>query len=105
MGKSNWFYFHDYYKPYNGPGIHRCGQSMRYWKKLKLGAHYSITNRKEPILVKLIKVTPMGYNLLKVKTNKCLLKRHLYLKKGAIHHYRQPMEFSLPLGVVLEELK
>ena len=44
---------------------------------------YSIKNK--PIKVKLIKVTPKGYNFLNIKNNKCIFKRHMYInKRGSI---------------------
>jgi hypothetical protein len=46
-----------------------------YYRTFKLGQLY--INGYEHI-VKFIKVTPKGYNLLDIKTNKCIIKGHLY---------------------------
>lgn len=50
-------------------------------RKLQLGQHYMIWWRNKPVKIKLVKVTPKGYNLLDVETNKCILYPHLYPSK------------------------
>lgn len=67
---------------------------MNYYRSIKLkrmflgdeynvwwGTKFSKKGIKPPIVVRLIKVTPMGYNLLNLDTNKCILRRHLYPSK------------------------
>jgi len=50
-----------------------------YIRSFKLGSLYEI---KYPYrLVRFIKVTRKGYNLLDIKTNKCILSHHLYSKE------------------------
>ena len=48
------------------PSFHR--------KVLTLGNDYVINNQ----VCRFIKVTPKGYNFLRLDTNKCILKSHLY---------------------------
>jgi hypothetical protein len=49
---------------------------------LELGGLYLVKwFNNEPILCKLVKVTPKGFNLLKVKENKMFLYPHLYPSK------------------------
>lgn len=50
-----------------------------------LGEHYHIGSYEKEC--KFIKVTPKGYNLLNIKTNKCILKRHIYKVKGKENTY------------------
>jgi hypothetical protein len=45
-----------------------------YFRKFKLGHIYACSGD----IVKFIQVTPKGFNLLNLKTNKCILKHHLY---------------------------
>lgn len=50
-----------------------------YMRSFTLGKYY-LSSKGE--LVKFIKVTPKGFNLLNVRTNKCLfMSKHLYSKK------------------------
>lgn len=50
--------------------------------RYKLGDTYvSYPNSKYPREFRVIKVTPCGYNLLDVNTDKCVLKRHMYPSK------------------------
>lgn len=51
--------------------------SYGYFRNFILGQTYILNNG---IIVKFIKVTPKGYNLLDIKTNKCFLRYHLYSK-------------------------
>jgi hypothetical protein len=69
-------------------------------KKLKLGDTFNLRivninksyfNRK----VKFIKVTPKGFNLLNLETNKTILKRHIYpdIKRFDFKDYDNEMTF------------
>jgi len=50
-----------------------------YYRKFELGRDYVIPSRSaNPTIVRFIKVTPKGFNLLNLRTNKCILKSHLY---------------------------
>ncbi len=51
-----------------------------YFRSFELGKTYLTYIFREAIIVKFIKVTPKGFNLLNVATNKCILKSHLYSK-------------------------
>ncbi len=46
-----------------------------YFRSFKLGSLYNTPFNR---IVKFIKVTPKGYNLLDIKTNKCIMRHHLY---------------------------
>ena len=69
-------------------------------KELHLGQYYTIayTNKYmftyPQVLCKFVKVTPKGYNLLNVKTNKCIMKKHLYPSKYEEH--KGTLTFFLP---------
>jgi hypothetical protein len=49
----------------------------------KLGQNYTLNYKRynKIITVRFIKVTPKGFNLLNLKTSKCLFKSHLYDSK------------------------
>lgn len=50
--------------------------------KLVLGEMYHIAwGGRMGVICKLIQVTPYGYNLLNLDTNRCILDRHLYVPK------------------------
>jgi len=51
-----------------------------YFRTFKLGSIYE-TDTYPRRIVKFIKVTRKGYNLLDIETNKCILKHHLYSKE------------------------
>jgi len=57
-----------------------CPYAM-YTKHLKLGSDYMVRMSGKWYLCRFIKVTPKGFNLLDLKTNKCIKKGHLYTKK------------------------
>lgn len=63
--------------------IHFSPTCSKVKYRFRLGELYMVrwySNR--PIqLCKFIQVTPKGFNLLDVQTNKCILKRHLYDNK------------------------
>jgi hypothetical protein len=70
------------------------------WKKdrpyripynFRLGYEYLVWwNYADKMRVKFIKVTPKGFNLLNLDTNKCIIKHHLYLSKAhTIHRNRE----------------
>ena len=51
-------------------------------KKLKLGAKYLVRfSYRNYIPCKFIQPTRCGFNFLNLKTNKCILRRHLYRSK------------------------
>jgi hypothetical protein len=52
-----------------------------YQKKMRLGSDYMVRMSGNWHLCRFIKVTPKGFNLLDLKTNKCIKKDHLYTKK------------------------
>lgn len=53
----------------------------------RLGYEYLVWwDYKDKMRVKFIKVTPKGFNLLNLDTNKCIIKRHLYLSKAHIKY-------------------
>jgi hypothetical protein len=54
---------------------------------LELGSKYTIqwNSSNKLIDVIFIKVTKLGYNFLDLKTNKCLLKQHIYISKCPNH--------------------
>ena len=52
-----------------------------YIRSFKLGSLYEINYPYR--LVKFIKVTRKGYNLLDIMTNKCILNHHIYSKEFA----------------------
>lgn len=63
--------------------------------KMNLGRSYFVDYySKKEIVVKLIKVTEKGYNLLNLHTNTCLLKSHIYPAKA-----RQKSQDSLTFSV------
>lgn len=51
-----------------------------YFRTFKLGSLYE-TDTYPRRIVRFIKVTRKGYNLLDVETNKCILRYHLYCPK------------------------
>lgn len=59
-----------------------------YYRYFKLGGLYLFRNR----IVKFIKVTPKGFNLLDLESNCCILKNHLYSRDWA--------RIEIPLNVV-----
>ncbi len=60
----------------------KLGNTQVKFQTLKLGSNYCISvNGRYLVMCKFIKVTKCGYNLLNVKSNKCILKRHLYQAK------------------------
>ena len=59
----------------------RYAEFAWYAKKMKLGADYMVRMNSEWHLCRFIKVTPKGFNLLDLKTNKCIKKGHLYDRK------------------------
>lgn len=55
-------------------------------KKLSLGEHYIIYfDYRKKMVCKFIQVTDKGFNFLNLKTNKCILKHHLYKSKCDNH--------------------
>jgi len=55
-------------------------------RKLILGAHYNVKFKwGNSVLCKFIQPTNRGFNLLNVKTNKCVLRNHLYPSKCENH--------------------
>lgn len=60
----------------------------RKFIKLELGSDYSVgfgVYDRHIVDCKFIQVTEKGFNLLNLKTNKCILKRHLYISKYSQH--------------------
>lgn len=64
---------------------------------LELGERYSIVygGRGKFINVKLIQVTPFGYNFLDEETNRCILKQHLYVPLKIREKYNTNKKFFL----------
>ena len=60
---------------------------------LTLGKHYMVYIGNEPTPCKLIQVTPCGYNLLNLRTDRCILKRHLYVPKSERERYSGDKKF------------
>ena len=65
-------------------GVFKASKVMppSYTRSFKLGSLYEEKNYPYR-LVRFIKVTRKGYNLLDIKTNKCILSHHLYSKEFA----------------------
>ncbi|BBI90553.1 hypothetical protein HYO65_gp161 [Tenacibaculum phage PTm1] len=67
---------------------------------LELGKEYFVTHKASPNMVvrlRLVKVTPKGFNLLNVLTGKCVLYPHIYpyKKNDSFNGYDNPMKFWL----------
>lgn len=85
-----------------------------YFDKLDLGKEYFLSfgiikDRKDlkyAKRVKLIKATAKGYNFLDVTTNKCIMKRHLYINKsGQIVLHKSVRVTSFEIAIHQEEEK
>lgn len=63
---------------------------------LELGRIYYIPWSRDKILTcKLIQVTPLGFNLLDLETDRCILRRHLYVPKKYREQYEGDKKFFL----------
>ena len=63
-----------FYPPFSPVGV--------YSKEMKLGSDYMVRLDGKWYLCRFVKVTRKGFNLLDLKTNKCIIKpRHLYAPK------------------------
>ena len=74
-----------------------------YTKKLTLGHLYVSRNE----IVKFIQVTRKGFNLLNIKTNKCILRGHAYCPKWSrkdIPENVKEFTVTLPEYITLNEI-
>jgi hypothetical protein len=69
-----------------------------YYRTFKLGGLYE-TDTYPRRIVKFIKVTRKGYNLLDIETNKCILKHHLY--SSAFSHKEIPEDLVIVKSVIV----
>lgn len=76
-------------------------------RTLSLGDEYRVmTNSYNNLHCKLIKVTPKGYNLLNIETNKCVLYPHIYPSKYPQHQKDDgTMVFFIPSWVWISKIK
>ena len=73
-----------------------------YSRTFKLGSLYEITSPYGPRrIVKFIKVTRKGYNLLDMDTHKCILRGHLY--SPLFSHKEIPDDVVVVRGVLVRE--
>lgn len=77
-----------------------------YFRSFKLGALYQTLYNK---VVKFIKVTPKGYNLLDIETNKCIMRHHLYSRdfsyKEIPENVTKLHNVAIRNGLIFKELK
>ena len=61
-----------------------------FWKEVKIGQRWIVRHKRwgrNPQVLRLIKVTPKGFNLLNERTGQCVLSRHLYPDKKTFMGY------------------
>jgi len=80
-----------------------------YYRSFELGKLYFLYTHKNGKIVKFIKVTRKGFNLLDIATNKCVLKQHIYSRDLCNKDIPENMtvfkNVLLPDSIYLNELK
>ncbi len=72
------------------------------WRTMELGQRFVVSHRRlesnwdSMTILRLIKVTSKGFNLLNEETGQCVLPRHLYPSKSTFNGYDKPMSFRVP---------